>query len=251
MAVGSNKIKRDSTATFILKINRFLLRKFGKPERNLNSDPLDILFATILSQNTNDLNSFKAFQNLKKHFKNYEALLYADVRKIEKVIKIAGLGKQKARAIKNILLTLRQERGELDLSFLKNFSNEDGLNYLLKLNGVGLKTAACVLLFGLKRNICPVDTHVHRTLNRIGIVDTQDRDKTFLELNKILPPEIAHEFHTNLIKLGRTYCLSQNPDCNSCPLFKLCNYGKKNTKKKNSTTTKMTAKKDFMLLDSV
>lgn len=251
MAVGSKKINKDSTATFILKINEILLSEFGKPDRNLTSDPLDILIATVLSQNTNDLNSFKAFQNLKKHFKNYEELLSADIKKIEKVIRIAGLGKQKSRSIKNILLTLKKERGELDLSFLKNFSDEEGLNYLLKFNGVGLKTAACVLLFGLKRNICPVDTHVHRTLNRIGIVNAKERDKTFFELNKILPPDIAHEFHTNLIKLGRTYCLSQNPDCNSCPVLKLCNYGKKNNKKKNSRIIKMTAKKDFMLLDSV
>ncbi len=251
MAVGSRKINKDSTATLILIINKILLSEFGKPERNLNADPLDILIATVLSQNTNDLNSFKAFQNLKKHFKNYEELLSADIRKIEKVIKIAGLGKQKARSIKNILLTLRKERGELGLSFLKNFSDEEGLNYLLKFNGVGLKTAACVLLFGLKRNICPVDTHVHRTLNRIGIVNTKDRDKTFFELSKILPPEIAHEFHTNLIKLGRTYCLSQNPVCNSCLVLKQCNYGKKNAKKKNSMTTKMTERKDFMLLDSI
>lgn len=251
MAVGSKKINKDSTATFILKINEILLSEFGKPERNLDSNPLDILIATVLSQNTNDLNSFKAFQNLKKHFKNYEGLLSADIRKIEKVIKIAGLGKQKARTIKNILLTLRKEMGELDLSFLKNFSDEEGLNFLLKFNGVGLKTAACVLLFGLKRNVCPVDTHVHRILNRIGIVRTKDRDKTFNELSKILPDKIAHDFHTNLIKLGRTYCLSQKPKCISCPVLKLCKYPKKNFMNAASKENKVKMNKDFMLLDSV
>lgn len=251
MAVKSKNIEKDLTAKFILKINNALLKKFGKPKRNLKSDPLDILVATILSQNTNDLNSHKAFLNLKKNFNDYNKLISSNLNVIEKTIKVAGLGKQKAKTIKKFLNKLKQERGELDLKFLDDFSEREALNYLTSFKGIGKKTAACVLLFGLQKNVCPVDTHVHRTLNRIGLIRSSNRDKTFEFLLDNLPDKIAHEFHTNLIRLGRTICTSQNPKCYECPIKEFCRYENKNLnsdkiKKKNSRGLD-----DFMLLDSV
>lgn len=251
MAVNSKNNKLNSTANFILKVNNILLKTFGKPPRNFKSDPLDILIATILSQNTNDLNSHQAYINLKKKFPNYERLVSADLRSIEREIRLAGLGKQKAKAIKNFLKKLKASNKSIDLNFLKNYDDKDAIEYLVSFNGIGLKTAACVLLFGLKRNICPVDTHVHRILNRIGIIKTKDRDKTFLELHMHLPDGIAHEFHTNLIKLGRTICLSQKPECFKCPLKNICKYDNKNFIKKSNSDKMNKDKKDFMLLDYV
>jgi endonuclease-3 len=178
-------------------------------------------------------------------------LISADIKSIEQEIRIAGLGNQKAKAIKNFLKRLKAESKSLDLKFLKNYTNEDAIEYLTSFNGVGLKTAACVLLFGLQKNVCPVDTHVHRILNRLGIVKTKDRDKTFFELHKHLPDDIAHQFHTNLIKLGRTICLSQNPKCFECPLKNLCKYENKNLTKNSMKSNTKNDKKDFMLLDSV
>lgn len=250
-AVVSNKEKLDSTANFILKINESLLKTFGKPQRNFNSDPVDILIATIISQNTNDINSHKAFRNLKKQFSKNDGILNASLITIEKAIKIAGLAKQKSKAIKNALKKIYNDNGKLSLDFLKNLEIEEALNYLSSFNGVGLKTAACVLLFGLHRNVCPVDTHIHRILNRIGIVNTRDRNKTFYELNKFLPDGIAHEFHTNLIKLGRITCLSQKPKCFECPLNSLCKYEKKNLVIPVFNKTIINKNKDFMLLDNV
>ncbi|MCX8057225.1 MAG: endonuclease III [Ignavibacteria bacterium] len=251
MAVKSKELASDLTADFILKVNNILLKKFGKPPRNFNSNPLDILVATILSQNTNDLNSHKAFVNLKNEFQNYDELIEADLRQIEKLIRIAGLGKQKARTIKKFLISLKKKNKKLDLDFLKNYSIDEALDFLVKHDGIGIKTAACVLLFGLNKNVCPVDTHVHRVINRLGIVKTKNRDKTFEELKKHLPNGIAHEFHTNLIKLGRIICLSQNPKCYECPLKKLCLYEHKNLEKPKMKNKAPTKNSDFMLLDSV
>ncbi len=248
-AVNSKNKNLDSTAIFILKVNEILLNAFGNPPRNLKSDPLDILIATILSQNTNDINSHKAFLNLKKKFPDYEKLLSVKLTSIEKEIRIAGLGKQKAKAIKNFLKKLKKERNELNLKFLKTVEIESALKYLTSFNGIGLKTAACVLLFGLQKNVCPVDTHVHRIINRIGIVSSKDRDKTFWQIHQAFPEGIAHQFHTNLIKLGRSICLSQNPRCYICPLKDVCNYEKKNLT--GNLTIDLNNKKNFMLLDSV
>jgi endonuclease-3 len=230
----------------ISAVNKKLIERFGIPERRNNSDPVDMLIATILSQNTNDKNSYRAFINLKDKFDNWDEVAGQSRFKIEKQIKIAGLGKQKSGAIKNFLSSVRKEKGKVSLNYLKNFSNDEILTVLTKYDGVGVKTASCVLLFSLKRNICPVDTHVHRTLNRIGIVNTRTPDKTFLAIKDKIPEGIAHSFHTNLIRLGREICKPAKPNCSVCPLLKVCNYDNKNLN--NSIKSK---ENSFMLLDNV
>ena len=124
--------------------------------------------------------------------------------------------------------------------------DESVITALTKYKGVGVKTASCVLLFAEGRNICPVDTHVHRTVNRIGIVKGKTPDKTFFGLNKNFPEKIAHQFHTNLIRLGREVCTPTNPSCGICPINKECEFEEKNLDNNN-----MKKERKFMLLDSV
>ena len=231
----------------IKKINGLLIRRFGIPEKNGKTpDPVDLLIATILSQNTNDRNSYKAFRNLKDNFRNWEELEKLPASKIEKYIKVAGLGKQKSKAIKGFLKQILKKNGKISLTYLNNKKNEEVLDDLTGYTGIGVKTASCVLLFSMERNICPVDTHVHRTTNRIGLVDTRSPDKTFYILNKNFPEGIAHQFHTNLIKLGRSICKPANPVCSVCPLVKLCKFTDKNLE---PAVNKESG--NFMLLDSV
>lgn len=218
------------------------------PDRSkVAPDPVDLLIAPILSQNTNDKNSYKAFQNLKQKYSKWEDVAKLRRTQIEKIIKVAGLGKQKSKAIKNLLLSLLKEKGRISLNHLKKVKNEEILNELIKYPGIGIKTASCLLLFSLKRNVCPVDTHVHRTLNRIGIVKTNSPDKTFYFINGKLPDNVAHSFHTNLIKLGREYCRPAKPDCKLCPVLKICKYENKNLNNKKNELRQ----NSFMLLDNV
>ena len=231
----------------ILRINDLLLKKFGKPKKAATPPkPIDLLIATILSQNTNDNNSFKAYQNLKKRFPNWETIAKARLSTIEKEIKPAGLNKQKAKAIKNLITSIIDGKGRLKLEF-DNKSDSDIIERLTSFKGIGVKTASCVLLFSLERDVCPVDTHVHRTLNRIGVVKTNSRDKTYFILNENFPEGVAHSFHTNLIRLGRAVCKPKNPRCSQCPLLKECEWEDKNTEE-NSAEIK---RRDFMLLDNV
>ncbi len=231
---------------FIIKINRLLIKHFGIPQRNKKlPDPLEMLIATILSQNTNDNNSYKAYQNLKSHYKSWKELADEKRTKIESVIRVAGLAKQKSFAIKNLLDKL-SKKGNINLNFINNLNNDLAIEQLTNYKGVGVKTASCVLLFALDRNVCPVDTHVHRTTNRIGIVNEKTPDRTFYALNKDLPEGIAHSFHTNLIRLGREICKPSKPNCGLCPLMIICKYPQKNLK--NNSNGKM---RDFMLLDNV
>ncbi len=228
-------------------INKLLIERFGIPARSkLPPDPVNLLIATILSQNTNDKNSYKAFQNLKESFKDWNEIGRLTRAQIEKKIKIAGLGKQKSNAIKQFLSSLKKEKGKISLEHLRKMEDREILDELTSYNGIGVKTASCVLLFSLRRNVCPVDTHVHRTTNRIGIVKTNSPDKTFEIINKNLPEGIAHSFHTNLIRLGREICKPAKPKCLSCPLLDICEFENKNLN--DSAAYK---ENKFLLLDSI
>jgi len=228
-------------------INELLVDHFGIPPRSKKvPDPVDLLIATILSQNTNDKNSYRAFNNLKEKYKNWEDVAHLNRSSIEKLIKVAGLGKQKSAAIKNLLSRLLKSDGKISLNHIKKLNDEEILDELTSYNGIGIKTASCVLLFSLDRNVCPVDTHVHRTLNRIGLVNTSSPEKTYYSLNGNLPTKAAHQFHTNLIRLGREICKAQKTGCSICPLQKKCTCADKNLEK-------VTGSKEsrFMLLDSI
>lgn len=231
----------------IVKINSLLIEYFGiPPKAKKNPTPLDTIIGTILSQNTNDKNSYQAYRNLKDNFSDWDKLAKLKAIQIEKYIKVAGLGNQKSKAIYELLQSLKKKEKSVSLDHIKNKNDDEILEELTAYNGVGVKTASCVLLFSLGRNICPVDTHVHRTLNRIGLVETSAPEKTFYEILNKIPDKTAHSFHTNLIRLGREICKPANPNCSICPLLKLCKFNHKSltTKIKNKTIS-------FMLLDNL
>lgn len=229
------------------KINKLLIQHFGIPSKaKKNPTPLDAIIGTILSQNTNDKNSYQAYRNLKDNFKNWDELTLLKPSQIEKYIRIAGLGKQKSKSIYELLQSLKKQEKSVSLDHIKTKNDSEILEELTSYNGVGVKTASCVLLFSLGRNICPVDTHVHRTLNRIGLVKTNNPEKTFYKILDKIPENTAHSFHTNLIRLGREICKPANPNCLICPLLKICKYEQKNLKPLNTQKTI-----DFMLLDNL
>lgn len=231
----------------IKKVNILLIKYFGIPKRPKKlPNPVDTLIATILSQNTNDRNSYQAYQNLKHKYNSWNDLSKVPRVEIEKTIKVAGLGKQKSAAIKSFLSSMQKKNKNNDLLHINKMSDEDILTELTSIKGIGVKTASCVLLFSLDRNVCPVDTHVHRTLNRIGIIKTNTPDKAFEKIKGELSEGIAHQFHTNLIKLGREICKPAKPLCSVCPLLKICKF-----KKKNLQNVDKKRGNGFLLLDSI
>ncbi len=230
----------------ILTVNDKLILFYGIPERNATTpSPLTTLIGTILSQNTNDKNSYKAYLNLRGKYPSWEQVAILPIKIIEKEIRIAGLAKQKAAAIKGALTAIQAKQKSLNLDYLEKMSDFDALKDLTAMNGVGVKTASCVLLFSMFRNVCPVDTHVHRILNRLGLVEASTPEKTFWLIQEHLPENSAHTFHTNLIRLGREFCRPAKPSCGVCPLKKVCKFENKLTE--NSEYKK----NEFLLLDSL
>ena len=142
---------------------------YGVPEAG-QIDPVDLLIATILSQNTTDKNSLKAFGNLKSSYPDYESLLSATESLIEEKIRVGGLAEMKASRIKAALEKIKADAGSIDLGFIRKMDLKEAREYLMDLPGVGPKTAAVVLLFAFHKATMPVDTHVFRVSKRIGLV---------------------------------------------------------------------------------
>ena len=197
--------------------------ELGRPERAADDDLVGSLVRTILSQNTSDVNSDRAYGSLRERFGSWSDVERASTRSIEAAIRSGGLARTKSERIRRILGVIRERAGKIDLTFLRDMETDAVLDYLESLDGVGPKTAACVALFGLGREVVPVDTHVHRVVGRLGVVGTPaSPEKTFEALRGVVPGGASLSFHVNLIRLGRRCCRPSRPDCTSCPLRRLC-----------------------------
>ncbi|CAM6120624.1 unnamed protein product [Calypogeia fissa] len=186
---------------------------------------LDSLIGTLLSQNTTDTNSRRAFASLKKSFPTWEQALQADPKELEDAIRCGGLAEVKAERIRNILSTLMKERGEISMEYIRSMSNEAIKVELSRFKGVGPKTVACVLMFHLQREEFPVDTHVFRISKMLGWVPEQaDREKAYLHLNQRIPDSLKFDIHCLFVTHGKRCpnCakrFNRQPSDGECPLI--------------------------------
>ncbi len=225
---GDPEISREAARRKVDAVCRRLGKVYGPVEPPRQRPVLDALVATILSQNTSDANSGAAFEQLRRKFRDWDAVRRAPGAKIARAIRHAGLSNQKAPRIKAILQQIHDERGELSLDFLRAAPTPNAVAYLRELPGVGPKTAACVLLFACRKPVLPVDTHVHRVSRRLGLIGPQtDAAKAHEELAALVPARRVLEFHVQLIRHGRTVCAARSPGCESCRLLDLCREGPK------------------------
>jgi len=188
-----------------------------------HGDPIAELILTVLSQNTSDHNSGRAFIRLLNDFPDWPSLLDADVKAIERAIQPGGLAPTKAPRIQAIVREVYARRQSFDLTFLRDLPLEEARDWLTSLPGVGPKTAACVLLFALGRPALPVDTHVHRVAKRLGLVpEKSTAEQAHRLLEAMVAPGDVYAFHIQLIKHGRRTCAAQRPKCAECPLADRC-----------------------------
>ena len=219
-----------------LRIHQILLDHYGEPTWRNPLPAMDELVSTILSQNTNDINRDRAFELLRAALPTWEAVRDAPPETVVNAIRPAGLANQKGPRIQQVLRAITEERGSLDLEFLRQWSREEARAWLTKFNGVGPKTAAIVLQFSLDFPAFPVDTHVYRVTGRLGLrpekMTVEDAHPYF---ESLLPPETYYAAHLNLIRHGREVCHAQNPACDQCVLRRNCNYYKTRVAKSAKT----------------
>jgi endonuclease-3 len=196
-----------------------LRRRFGPLEPPRRWDPLEELILTVLSQNTSDLNSERAFESMRRRWPTWEALSVAPETDLADAIRPGGLANTKAPRILAILHRIQERDGSFDLSWMRDADDATVTDYLLSLPGVGPKTAACVLAFSLGRDAIPVDTHVFRVAKRLGYIgDKTDAVAAHRVLERAIPPKLRVPMHVGLIRLGREICKPGRPRCEQCPL---------------------------------
>ncbi|MEM2990870.1 MAG: endonuclease III [Halobacteria archaeon] len=177
------------------------------------AEPFKVLIFTILSHRTKDENTLAAAEKLFSKFKSARELASAEIRDIEENIKKVGFYRVKAKRIKAVAeIIIDKFGGEVP----------DSIEELLKLPGVGRKTANCVLAYGFGKNALPVDTHVHRISNRLGLVNSRSPDQTEAELKRIVPVNFWSQMNELFVKFGQSICKPIKPKCEVCFLSDIC-----------------------------
>lgn len=178
-------------------------------------DPFKILIGTILSARTRDENTTKIVNRLFARFKTPQDLAAADIDEIKKIIHSIGFYNVKAERIKQVSQTL-----------VANFGGQVpcDIDQLLELPGVGRKTANCVLVYAFDKPAIPVDVHVHRISNRLGLVRTKMPEQTELQLSRLVDRRLWTKVNDMFVMYGQNICLPVNPNCKACDLKKICRY---------------------------
>ena len=212
----------------VLHLLRRLERAYGPRTWTPGGSPVDALVGTILSQNTSAANSSAGYRQLRRRFRSWSAAADAPVSEIEKCIRVCGLGRIKAPRIRAILRCIRRDRGRISLEFLRRLGPQDACEYLMRFDGVGAKTASCVLLFALGMPVFPVDTHIVRIARRLGwIAPRTSTERTQEVLTPLVAPADRYAMHVLLITHGRRTCRARSPKCNWCDLLDLCPAGRR------------------------
>lgn len=208
-------IKKSIKILRILK-KHYKVKSMLKQLSNLGT--FKVLIATILSQRARDEQTLPIARRLFEKYKTPKQLAYANKKDVERIIKSIGFYHNKASAIINVSRIIHEKhKGKVPKDY----------ETLLSLPKVGRKTAGCVIVYGHGKKAIPVDTHVHRISNRIGLVNTKSPEKTEIELLKIIPKKYWHLVNELFVNHGRAICRPVSPRCNECPIRRLCNYGVK------------------------
>lgn len=198
---------------------------YGRARYIARFEPMEELISCILSQHTADANSFPAFTRFRAAFPDWEDAVQAGAEGIADSIRKAGLTKQKSKNIIATLIEIHRRTGRYSLDSLRTMPQAEARAWLISLPGVGPKTAAIVLSLAMGRPAIPVDTHVFRLCNRLGLLPKQtDEAKAHIVLEEWVSPEDALRFHSLLIQHGRHTCRALKPLCGQCAVRDLCTW---------------------------
>jgi endonuclease-3 len=195
------------------KPNRFTALKQLQAEES--GDPFKILIGTILSSRTRDENTTKVVKILFKRFRNAKELAEGNIEEVKQIIHSIGFYNVKAKRVV-----------EVSQLIVKKFNGKvpNRIEELLELPGVGRKTANCVLVYGFNKPAIPVDIHVHRISNRIGLVNTKTPEKTEFELSNIVDRKYWIKLNNTFVMYGQNICLPVTPNCKLCELKEMCKF---------------------------
>ncbi|MDX5422222.1 MAG: endonuclease III [Hymenobacteraceae bacterium] len=185
------------------------------------------LISTMLSHRTNHKDEEKAYYTMLERFGDWEGVMNAPFEELADAIATTRYPGQKAPQIQQTLRIIKEERGEINIDFLEDMPVEEAMAWLTRLPGVGLKTATLLLLFNFKKPVMPVDTHVFRVSQRVGLIGAKvTANKAHDLLLQMLPedPVELYNFHIHMLRHGQRICTFYSPKCEKCVLNSICNY---------------------------
>lgn len=205
-----------------------LEQMYGRVAEPRRRSGLDALVEAMLAQNTNMVNAARGYRMLRRRFSSWTAVMTATVDDVQREIAICGLARMRAKRLQNLLRVIKARRGRLTLEFLAREPVGAAFDYLMGFYGVGPKTAAFTLLFGLGRPVLPVDNGVLRVVRRLGLVRPKARD---LEAERVLTPLIDegshYAAHVLMFRHAGQRCRPRNPKCRECALLDQCPHGRR------------------------
>lgn len=187
----------------------------GQVSREERNDPFKVLIATILSHRTRDEKTSQAVQDLFSVYQTPQELAQGNLKRIQELIRPVGFYRVKAARIREVSKIL-----------MERYSGKvpDNLENLLELPSVGRKTANCVLVYAFKKPAIPVDTHVHRISNRLGLVKTKTPEETEERLREIVKERYWLDLNDIFVRFGQTICKPIGPRHEVCRLRNYCAY---------------------------
>lgn len=202
-----------------------LCREYRSPDLGNKTDPLDELVYIALTRQTHEKNAKRTWRSLTAAYPTWSMLLDAPEAEIANVIADGGFSRQKAQWIKGSLRLIKERGGSLSLYFLKDLDDKEAEHFLCTLPGISVKSAKCILMYSLNRQVLPVDTHVRRLSERLGLVAPGLSSKRVHEqLESIVAPEHRFDYHVNAVVHGRKVCTVMRPRCHECLLRSFCAY---------------------------
>jgi DNA (cytosine-5)-methyltransferase 1 len=231
------------------RIDELLEARFGSASLGNKTDPLDELVFILLSIQTQASGFTRSYDDLRRNFPSWRSVLNAAEDEVLRILKPSGLGRQKTHKIQTLLrLALDGAKNaaalrganpdsvkEPSLSFLSDLADEQVERYLLSLPGVGPKTARCVMMYSLGRNVFPVDVNVYRVITRLGILPSLSRKRAHDPFQNAVPARFRYRLHVNLVHFGRETCKPKRGNCQECVLISFCKTGRSEHSKRRRT----------------
>ena len=218
--------ERPDRVTALLRwASRLLKRQYRSPRHHNRSDPLDELVFILLSAKTTERSYLRTYEALRRRFDDWFDILGSQIGTVASTIHEGGLSVKKERQLRALLTEVDTEIGREAFAKIRSCSTPEATRMLAGLPGVGLKSARCVLMYSLGREVFPVDTHCRRVMARLGVIRFERlTDSVQDKIQEMVPRPIRYDLHVNLVAHGRTVCTAREPRCSACVLNSRCAY---------------------------
>jgi len=207
-------------------LSKALVARYGSPRHGNPTDPTDCLFYIMLSRKTPIRTAARVYDRLRAALYDWDDLLRLTQEQLVQLLWGSGLEEIRAGHLLAVAGLLRKRFGSVTLEPLRRWSDDECLNFLVSLPGLGTKTALCVMLYGLNRQVFPADAHCIRVLKRMGVIDVRLAHRPAQrELTRIVPGHVGYVLHVNLVAHGQQVCTARMPRCGECVVANYCRWG--------------------------